>query len=162
MNQAMLCGVAACALLLSAALAAAGTCPPDQVLAEARVLDMPPDTGVNRPTIGAVQLKGWRDLGNFTLRMRRITVAPGGMVPTHPHDDRPSIVLVLDGEIEEHSEHCAVPILHRAGEVTTEFGPGRRHWWRNATETPVVLMATDVVPWLDIVKEEHSPDDTDM
>jgi quercetin dioxygenase-like cupin family protein len=155
-------GAAVLLAVLSASAALAGACPPDQVLTEPRELEMPPDRGVDRPTIGAVQLKGWRGLGDMTLRMRRLTVAPDGIVPTHPHDDRPSIVTVLDGEIWEHSNHCAVPILHRAGDVTPEFGPGTAHWWENTSGRPVVLMATDVVPWLDVVKEEHSPDDPGM
>ncbi len=162
MKQKLLCGVAACAMVVAAAVASAGTCPPDQVLTEPRVLETPKDTGVDRPTIAVVQLNGWRGLGDMTLRMRRLTVAPAGIVPTHPHDDRPSIVTVLEGEIWENSNHCAVPILHKAGDVTPEFGPGTLHWWENKTDQPVVLISTDVVPWLDVVKDEHSPDDPGM
>jgi quercetin dioxygenase-like cupin family protein len=161
MKAATLTGLAL-ALTMGAGAALAGTCPPDQVLSEPRKLEMPPDRGVNRPTIGAVQLKGWRGLGDFTLRMRRLTIVPDGIVPYHEHHDRPSIVTVLEGEIWENSNHCAVPILHKAGDVTPEFGPGTAHWWENKSGATVVLISTDVVPWLDIVKEESSPDDPGM
>jgi quercetin dioxygenase-like cupin family protein len=79
--------------------------------------------------------------------MRRLTVAVDGIVPTHEHHDRPSIVLIQSGEIIEHSAFCAVPILHKAGDSTPEFGPGHKHWWENKSGAPVVLISTDVVPF---------------
>ena len=104
--------------------ALAGECPADQVLTTAREIEKAPDKGIKRPILAAVSLKGWRGLGDMSLRMRQLTVLPGGVVPTHWHDDRPSIVYVISGEIWEHSVFCAVPILHKSGEWTPEFGPG--------------------------------------
>lgn len=153
---------AACLAALVAAPALAGSCPADQYLKEPRQLEEAPDVGVKRPIIAAVPLKGWRGFGDFTLRLRRLTVLPGGTVPTHWHTDRPSIVYVLDGEIWEHSNHCAVPILHKGGEWTEEFGDFRAYWWINKTDKPVVLLSTDVVPWIDTEKEESSPKDPGM
>ncbi len=137
-------------------MALAGECPPDQKLAEPRELEMAPDIGIKRPILAAVPLTGWRDLGEMSLRLRQLTVLPGGVVPTHWHNDRPSIVYVISGEIWEHSNHCAVPILHRAGEVTPEFGDSHGHWWENTTDEPVVLISTDVVPWIDSPHYESS------
>jgi quercetin dioxygenase-like cupin family protein len=79
------------------------------------------------------------------LRTRRLVVAPGGIVPTHSHDDRPALVYVVNGEIIEHSTHCAVPIVWRGGEDSPEFGPGYGHWWENKTDKEVVLISSDVV-----------------
>lgn len=126
--------------------AMADQCPADQVLTTPREIENAPDVGVDRPILQEVDLTGWRDMGSFHLRMRRLTVAPHGIVPTHAHDDRPSIVLIQSGEIVEHSAFCAVPILHKAGDSTPEFGPGHKHWWENLTDQPVVLISTDVVP----------------
>jgi quercetin dioxygenase-like cupin family protein len=105
-----------------------------------------PDVATLREILAVVELKGWRGMGDFLLRTRRLIVLPGGIVPTHEHDDRPSIVTVIVGEITEHSAFCAVPILHRTGETTPEFGAGHKHWWENRGSTPVILISSDVVP----------------
>ncbi len=131
---------------LIASTGVAGECPADQVLTAPRQIENAPDIGVDRPILHEVVLTGWRGMGSFHLRMRRLTVAVGGVVPTHEHSDRPSIVLIQSGEIIEHSAFCNVPILHKAGESTPEFGPGHAHWWENKTDKPVVLISTDVVP----------------
>ena len=147
------------ALCVSSALAApalAGDCPADQVLTTPREIENAPDVGIKRPILAAVPLKGWRGLGDMSLRMRQLTVLPGGVVPTHWHDDRPSIVYVISGEIIEHSNFCAVPVLHKAGEWTPEFGAFHGHWWENTTDQPVVLLSTDVVPWIDTPHYESS------
>jgi quercetin dioxygenase-like cupin family protein len=133
-------------ICMLATSALAGQCPADQVLTEPREIENAPDVGVERPVLHEVVLTGWRGMGSFHLRMRRLTVAVGGIVPTHAHDDRPSIVLIQTGEIVEHSAFCAVPILHKAGDSTPEFGIGHAHWWENLTDQPVVLISTDVVP----------------
>ena len=133
-------------IVAMAGAAMAGECPADQVQTEPREIENAPDVGVERPVLHEVVLTGWRGMGSFHLRMRRLTVAPGGIVPTHAHDDRPSIVLIQTGEIVEHSAFCAVPILHKAGDSTPEFGIGHKHWWENLTDQPVILISTDVVP----------------
>jgi quercetin dioxygenase-like cupin family protein len=138
--------VFALASLALAPPAAAGECPREHVLTTPRQIDDAPDVGVEREILAMVHLKGWRGVGDLYLRTRRLTVAVGGIVPFHEHDDRPSIVYVVSGEIEEISRLCAVPILHRAGEWTPEFGPGHAHWWRNVGNVPVVLTSSDVVP----------------
>lgn len=132
--------------LLGASAAEAGSCPRQHVLTQPRQVRDAPDVGVTREILSVVNLQGWRGVGNLQLRTRRLIVAPGGIVPTHEHDDRPSIVYVVSGEIWEHSAFCAVPIRHRAGEWTPEFGRGHRHWWENRTRRPVVLTSSDVVP----------------
>lgn len=141
-RAALVLGLAA----LSAGTAQAGTCPKDQVLTEPRKIPEAPDVGIRRETLSIVNLTGWRGVGDLRLRTRRLTVAVGGIVPTHQHDDRPSIVYVVKGEIVEHSALCAVPILHREGEWSPEFGKGHAHWWENKTDKEVVLTSSDVVP----------------
>jgi quercetin dioxygenase-like cupin family protein len=139
--------IAAGLAALGAGPALAGACPPDQILTKPREIENAPDVGVDRPILHQVDLTGWRNMGHFYLRMRRLTVAVDGIVPTHEHHDRPSIVLIQSGEIIEHSAFCAVPILHKAGDSTPEFGPGHKHWWENKSGAPVVLISTDVVPF---------------
>lgn len=141
-----LAALTAGAAAATAPAAFAGQCPADKVLSKPRAVEDKPDVGVEREILSMISLKGWRGVGDLMLRTRRLTVAVNGIVPTHEHDDRPSIVYVVSGEIIEHSAFCSVPILHRAGEWTPEFGPGHKHWWENRSSVPVVLTSSDVVP----------------
>jgi quercetin dioxygenase-like cupin family protein len=139
---------------LAASAAEAGSCPKDQVLAKPRAIRDAPDVGVERETLSVVDISGWRGVKDLTLRTRRLTVAIGGIVPTHQHDDRPSIVYVVKGEIWENSALCAVPILHKEGEWTPEFGPGHAHWWENKSGKEVILTSSDVVP-PEMMEDKH-------
>lgn len=123
----------------------AGECPADKVLTTPRKLEDIGDKDIKRLTLAEVKLEGWRKVGDLYLRMRRLTIGPGGFVPTHQHDDRPSIVYIIKGQIIEHSALCAVPIPHKAGEWTPEFGPGHAHWWEVVGNETVVLISADVI-----------------
>lgn len=149
--------VLAGALAAFALPASAGQCPEGQRLLTPRKIEDKAEKGLKRETLAEVKLKGWRGVGDLLLRTRRLTLAPGGIVPTHYHDDRPSIVYVVRGEILEHSVFCAVPILHKAGEFTPEFGDFHGHWWENASGQEVVLTSSDVIP-----PEYRDMDDKDM
>lgn len=78
------------------------------------------------------------------LRLRHMTIAPGGIVPLHSHADRPALIMVNSGEIYENNSKCGVPILHKAGEVAREF-LGTMHWWKNSGTQPVDLTIADLV-----------------
>ena len=41
-----------------------------------------------------------------TLRFRKLTIEPGGIVPWHSHDDRPALIYVAEGEIIEYASNC--------------------------------------------------------
>jgi hypothetical protein len=139
--------VAAAAAVTAASLpAVAGECPAGQLLSTPRELTAPPDVGTMRQVLASVDLSGWRGVDGLALRMRRLVVAKDGFVPLHWHNDRPSVVYVVSGEIIEHSTFCAVPIVHKAGEWTPEFGDFHGHWWENKSGAEVVLLSTDVVP----------------
>lgn len=128
-------------------VAQAGTCPEEHVLTEPRELESIPHADLRREVIANVRLEGWRDMGGFLLRMRRLELQPGGTVPTHNHADRPAIVYVAKGTVIEHNSFCAVPIEHVSGTVTEEFGPGYAHWWENEGNEVVTFISTDVVPY---------------
>jgi quercetin dioxygenase-like cupin family protein len=130
----------------SLAQANAGECPADKVLKTPSKLEEVAEKHLKRETLAVVPLKGWRGVGDLLLRTRRLTIGPGGFVPTHYHNDRPSIVFIVKGEIVEHSNSCSVPIVHRAGEWTPEFGDFHGHWWENKSNCEVVLTSSDVIP----------------
>jgi hypothetical protein len=142
--------VAVCAIagfsVLGSAQVQAGECPADKVLKAPRTLENVAEKSLKRETLAVIPLKGWRGVGDLLLRTRRLTIGPGGFVPTHFHNDRPSIVFIVKGEIIEHSNSCSVPILHKAGEWTPEFGDFHGHWWENKTGSEVVLTSSDVIP----------------
>jgi hypothetical protein len=126
--------------------AQAGECPADKVLKTPIKLEEVAEKNLKRETLAVIPLQGWRGVGNLLLRTRRLTIGPGGFVPTHYHNDRPSIVFVVSGEIVEHSNSCSVPIVHKAGEWTPEFGDFHGHWWENKSGSIVVLTSSDVIP----------------
>src|SRR5262245_20373390 len=107
----------------NAAVAAAPSadCPPAQTRANARTTGetMPAkvtDTELNTLALGG-EIKG---LDNRRLRLRRLVIQPGGVVPWHSHTDRPALLMTVSGEVTEYRSSCAVGIVHKAGDVTSE------------------------------------------
>jgi quercetin dioxygenase-like cupin family protein len=137
-------GLVAGSLAFSSA-AFAGGCPVDQQKHNARTAVDTPAKGVTDTTLGAI------DLANETigakerqLRFRKLTIEPGGIVPWHSHDDRPALIFVAEGEIIEYASNCAVPILHKQGEIRAET-KGTSHWWENKGTKTVVLYVGDIL-----------------
>jgi quercetin dioxygenase-like cupin family protein len=140
-------GLSVClgALMLAAGLATAGECPADKVLTQPRDIGDHKNHLVTKKTLTVIPLTGWRSINDLNLRVRYFTIPAGGVVPTHDHADRPSIVHVLKGEIYENNTLCSVPILHKAGESTPEFGANHAHWWENKGPEEVILTSSDIV-----------------
>ena len=76
-----------------------------RLIAGPRTIEDKPAHLLKRETLSEVSLKGWRGVGDLILRTRRLTIGPGGLVPTHYHNDRPSIVYIIKGEIVEQGRH---------------------------------------------------------
>ena len=137
--------LATVAALTMAGLAHAGQCPSDKLAAN----DLPgaatAPVGVVDTELASIELANENvKLDQRRLRLRHMTIAPGGIVPLHSHEDRPALIMVNAGEIYEYNSKCAVPILHKAGEVAREF-MGTRHWWKNTGTQPVDLTIGDIV-----------------
>jgi len=81
-------------------------------------------------------------LNGHQLRMRRLVIQPGGVVPWHSHADRPALIYIIQGTVTEYASDCAVPIVHKAGDWSRDADIS--HWWKNTGKTPVVLISTDV------------------
>ena len=64
------------------------------------------------------------------MRVRKLTIEPGGIVPWHSHGDRPALIYIIEGEINEYASNCAAPIVHTAGDVAAETHEVA-HWWKN-------------------------------
>src|ERR1700755_54922 len=127
-----------------ASAAAAGECPADKMKPGAREkVDYKP-VGVSDVTLGSIDLeKEPAHIEGRALRSRRLTIAPGGIVPWHSHDDRPALIFVQQGEIVEYASNCEVPITHKAGDIRPEVF-GTSHWWKNLGKETVILYVGDV------------------
>ena len=58
-------------------------------------------------------------LKNRLFRLRQLEVKPGGIVPWHSHNERPAMIYFVSGEVVEYASSCAVPIVHKAGDVVS-------------------------------------------
>lgn len=79
------------------------------------------------------------------LRVRRITINPGGVVAFHEHQKRPGFAYILEGEIVEHRDSGKTVINHGRGSISFEK-TGVNHWWENKGTTDVVALVADIVP----------------
>jgi quercetin dioxygenase-like cupin family protein len=76
------------------------------------------------------------------LRMRRVTVQPGGALALHNHADRPAVTYMLSGEMTYHYEGKPDVVL-RAGQGFAE-GRATTHWGENTGKVPAVWIAVDI------------------
>ncbi|MGE0047126.1 MAG: cupin domain-containing protein [Hyphomonadaceae bacterium] len=130
---------------LFAAPAYANECPADQVVAATQTGAPTQPSGVTDTVIASIDLGAGYGLPGRQLRMRRLVVQPGGVVPVHSHGERPANIYIVSGEITEYRSTCAAPITHRAGEVAVESGD-LTHWWRNNSRRETVLISADLPP----------------
>ena len=141
-------GLCAAALVTVTALlsasAQAGQCPADQVNPGARTSGEMKPKDVTDNVLGQVELaKEKVNLADRRLRLRKLVIQPGGVVPWHSHEDRPAIIYVVSGTINEYASNCSVPIRHGAGEFSIEK-LGVQHWWKNTGKSPAVLLSADL------------------
>jgi quercetin dioxygenase-like cupin family protein len=123
--------------------AMAGDCPAGKQGASPLAVEtMPKDVTDN--VIGAIDLGNGYNVAGKTMRLRKLVIQPGGIVPNHSHAERPANIYVVDGQITEYRSTCSVPIEHKTGEVAVESG-NLSHWWRNNSNKPVTLISADIV-----------------
>lgn len=135
--------IAVMATFAPASPAVAGSCPAGQSAANALSDAKTMPAGVTDDVVGSVDLQKELAIDGRDLRLRRLVVQPGGVVPLHSHAGRPALITVVSGAITEYRSTCAVGIDHAAGEVSME-SDGISHWWRNNTSQPAVLLSADV------------------
>ena len=130
----------ATAMLSTAAFA--GNCPADKVMTDAQKPGATKPVGVDDKVIASIDLaKEGPKLKEHKFRMRRLVIQPGGVVPWHSHGERPAIIYVVSGQIVEYRSNCAVPIVHKAGEVTEETH-AVSHWWKNHTRASAMASSS--------------------
>ena len=138
--------VLAIALAFGATHAQAGECPADKRVADGQGQKNPGHAarGVKDVVRSAIDLsKEAPMLANRQFRLRQLDIEAGGIVPWHAHDERPAQIYIVAGEIVEYASNCAVPIVHKAGDISSE-ARGTSHWWQNHGKTPVTLISVDI------------------
>ena len=124
----------------------AGDCPPDKTGTDVTKPGPSAPTGLEDKIIASIDLAPLGSgFAGRKMRMRKLTIQPGGIVPWHSHEARPANIYIISGSITEYRSSCSVPIEHKAGDVTAEFGP-LAHWWKNNTDKPTVLISADILP----------------
>jgi quercetin dioxygenase-like cupin family protein len=135
----------ALAATLASPAAFAGQCPADKMMTDATTPNPTPAVGVTDDVLAAINLADEpAKIENRMLRLRKLTITPGGVVPWHSHGDRPAIIYIVSGEITEYASNCAVPIVHKAGDVARETHV-TAHWWKNTGKETVVLLSADLL-----------------
>ena len=76
------------------------------------------------------------------LRMRRITVQPGGELGIHDHVDRPVVTYMLQGQMTYHQEGRP-DLVANPGDGFAE-GRATTHWAENTGKVPAVWIAVDI------------------
>jgi quercetin dioxygenase-like cupin family protein len=76
------------------------------------------------------------------LRMRTVTLEPGGVVGVHSHKGRPAVAYVVQGTLTEHREGGG-DHDYQQGQSWTE-DHNTVHWAENKGSTPVIVVAVDV------------------
>jgi quercetin dioxygenase-like cupin family protein len=141
-----LAGFMAGAMAIGATASFAGECPADKMVANGQGQQ---DKGmaakdVTDTVLASIDLsKEMIAASDHQFRMRRLEIKPGGIVPWHNHGDRPALIYVVQGEITEYASTCAVPIVHKTGDVSVDAG--RSHWWKNTGKKTVVLISADIL-----------------
>jgi quercetin dioxygenase-like cupin family protein len=141
-------GLAAAVIALTTNVAFAGECPAGSRVADGKGQAM----GPTQPKDVSDVVRASTDLSkepahidDRQFRLRELTMKPGGIVPWHSHDNRPAMIYIVSGEVVEYASNCAVPIVHKAGDIAPERN-GTSHWWKNTGNTAAVLISVDLFP----------------
>ena len=130
--------------VLASTAASANGCPTNQM--GENVLGNAPTkpVGVTDTVLESIDLaKQMVKLDDHQLRIRRLEIQPGGIVPLHDHADRPALIYIVSGEITEFASNCKTGIVHKAGETSRDAD--LKHWWKNTSKKPVVLISADIL-----------------
>ena len=80
-------------------------------------------------------------MGGRQLRMRMLTIDPGGVIGIHSHKDRPGTAYVVQGRVINHRGDMAKE--YSVGDAWAE-GKETEHWVENKGTTPAILIAVDI------------------
>jgi quercetin dioxygenase-like cupin family protein len=132
------------ASMLAATAASANGCPADEMGQNALSNAPTKPVGVTDVVLEKIDLaQQMVKLADHQLRIRRLEIQPGGIVPLHDHPDRPALIYIVSGEITEFASDCKTGIVHKAGDTSRDAD--LKHWWKNMSKKPVVLISADIL-----------------
>jgi quercetin dioxygenase-like cupin family protein len=110
--------------------------------AVAHALAQPPNrTGVTWTQLGEIDLGPEVGFEGHALRGRLVTLPPGGVIPTHSHNDRPSLMYMVEGVATE--LRGGAVIEHRPGEGM-RIGKDTPHSVENRSPAKAAYVEVDV------------------
>ena len=77
-----------------------------------------------------------------TLRMRKVTVQPGGALALHSHANRPAVWYLLEGQMTYHYEGKP-DVVANPGDTAAEDRM-TTHWGESTGKVPAVWIAVDI------------------
>ncbi|HET9350595.1 MAG TPA: cupin domain-containing protein [Burkholderiales bacterium] len=147
---------AAVSSMFAVSTALAGECPADKRVPDGqgqKMVSYGPKDVTDKVRASTDLSKEAVALPGHLFRLRELEVKPGGIVPWHSHDARPAMIYIVSGEIIEYASNCAVPIVHKAGDVAPE-SKGTSHWWQNHGKATSKLISVDIFPTADKKHDE--------
>lgn len=114
--------------------ASVNACPADRTQANARSEGFGDFSGVTLEEIATVP-----SVGNRTIYLRRVTVAPGGVIGWHAHGDAQGMAMLISGAVTEARNNCLDTIAFQPGNVTLEDA-SLSHGFRNDGAEPAVFL----------------------
>ena len=77
-----------------------------------------------------------------TLRMRKLTVQPGGALALHSHANRPAVRYLLEGQMTYHYEGKP-DVVENPGDTSAEDRM-TTHWGESTGKVPAVWISVDI------------------
>lgn len=84
------------------------------------------------------------DIPGYQLRLRTITLEPGGVVALHSHRERPAFAYILQGTLTELRPGGGYTKSLSQGGIITE-SRDVEHWAENRGSSKVVIVGVDVI-----------------
>jgi quercetin dioxygenase-like cupin family protein len=117
------------------------SCPPERTQADAQSAGFGERRGVESVDLGIVPSS---DDPTRALRLRRLTVAPGGVIAWHDHTDVQGVAMIISGEATELRNTCLDPITYHAGDMALEHAT-TAHSWRNDGTAPAIFLVAHII-----------------
>src|SRR5215207_4099101 len=87
--------------VLASGTALAGECPADKMGVDVTQPGATMPSGVTDDVLAAIDLADTSlEAEGRTMRLRKLVIQPGGVVPWHSHGDRPAIIYIVSGTVE--------------------------------------------------------------
>ena len=95
--------------------------------------------------VSARSMQATLGLEGHKLQLRAISIAPGGQIAVHSHENRPGLVKVIDGEWVEgrQSGEATYSADQRVAIIEDE---NTVHWFFNRGNRPATALVCDIVP----------------